>query len=274
MPEPVLIQKASGEMEPFDAGKLKASLSRAGTSPELIERILDHVEAELSPGMTTSSIYKHAFSFLKKKARVPAIKYSMPRSVIEFGPSGYPFEDFIAELLRGKGYAARTRVIMRGACVEHEVDVVIEEKGKKSVVEAKFHNMYGIKSDVKIPLYIAARVEDLQKGPHAPIEKGWLVTNTKFTARAIVYGVCAGLMLIGWDYPAEGNLHDLISETGLYPLTALTSLASREKRELLSRSIVLCRDVPKNTALLKEMGIPAPRIASLLKEVSLLCGTH
>jgi hypothetical protein len=46
-------------------------------------------------------------------------------------------------------------------------------------------------------------------GHATKFHQGWLVTNTRFTGDAIQYGNCAGLKLIGWDYPAEGSLKDL-----------------------------------------------------------------
>ncbi len=272
MSEQVLIQKSDGTNEPFAPQKLIASLERAGASASLSRSILAHIERELSPGMTTASIYRHAFSFLKKHAVVPATKYSLPNAILDFGPSGYPFEDFVAELLRAKGLSTRTRVILKGACVEHEVDVLIEENNSRSVVEAKFHNMRGIKSDVKVALYVAARVEDLKKGPDGPIRTGWLITNTKFTEQAIRYGVCAGLSLVGWDYPAKGNLHDLISEAGVFPLTALTTLSAKEKRELLARDIVLCHKLVKHEKTLREIGVSTKQIGAVFNEIGLLCG--
>lgn len=272
MPEQILIQKSDGAREPFAPQKLIASLEHAGASPSLSHSILSHIEKELSPGMTTASIYRHAFSLLKKQAIVPAIKYSLPKAILDFGPSGYPFEDFVAEVLRAKGLSASTRVILKGKCVEHEVDVLIEENGSHSVVEAKFHNMRGIKSDVKVALYVAARVEDLKRGPSGPIRTGWLITNTKFTEQAIRYGVCAGLSLVGWDYPAKGNLHDLISEAGVFPLTALTALSAKEKQELLARDIVLCHNLVKHEKTLREIGVSTKRIGAVFSEIGLLCG--
>lgn len=274
MPEATLITKSDGSVEPFSRDKLLSSLHRAGADQKLAEAIVNHVEREITPGMTTSHIYRYAFSLLRKHARVAASRYSLRRALLELGPSGFPFEDFIAEILRSKGMQARTRMIMKGACVEHEVDVVIEEgNGSLSVVEAKFHNERGIKSDVKVALYVSARVEDLRKGEGRPIRDGWLVTNTKFTNRAIEYGKCAGLKLVGWDYPNRGNLHDLIAEAGVFPLTALTGLTNPEKQKLLLKGVVLCRDLGKHEQELKDIGLMPGRIKTVLEESRLLCGS-
>jgi hypothetical protein len=275
MAEQILITKSDGSTEAFSRDKLLASFHRAGADPSLAEAIVRHVERELTPGATTARIYRHAFALLRKHARVAASRYSLRRALLELGPSGFPFEDFIAEILRARGMNSRTRVIMRGACVEHEIDVAIEEDdGSLSVVEAKFHNERGIKSDVKVALYVGARVEDLRNGKERKIKNGWLVTNTKFTDRAIEYGTCAGLTLIGWDYPERGNLHDLIDEAGVFPLTALTTLSKTEKQALMLKGVVLCRDMEKRERELGEVGVTGSKLSAVLEESTLLCGPH
>jgi len=98
------------------------------------------------------------------------------------------------------------------------------------MVECKFHNRQGYKCDVKIPLYIKSRFEDVKKewekrkDHESKFHEGWVVTNTRFTEDAIQYGKCSGLKLIGWDYPQQGSIRDRINLSGLHPVTCLTSL--------------------------------------------------
>jgi len=63
----VLILKADGKNEIFDADKLRASLLNAGASKEDTDKVIQHIIKELHDGMTTSEIYKHAFAILEKK---------------------------------------------------------------------------------------------------------------------------------------------------------------------------------------------------------------
>lgn len=274
MPSDILVKKADGTEERFVPEKLIESLRRAGASESAAAEVFADVERELRSGMTTSEIYAKAFSRLRAHSRPAAARYSMKRAILEFGPSGFPFEEFVAEIYRAGGARAATNTFMQGACVEHEIDVLVEDGKTRTVVEAKFHNTLGFKSDLKVALYVAARVEDLKRAVHAdemPIT-GTLLTNTKFTSAAIQYGNCAGLSLISWDYPRDRNLNQLIAKTGVCPVTALTSLSRREKIELMSRNIVLCKAVPKNESVLQSIGLKPRRIKTVFDEVSSLCG--
>jgi Holliday junction resolvase len=192
---------------------------------------------------------------------------------MELGPSGFPFEDFVAEIFRARGFKAETGKIIRGFCVEHEVDVVAWNDEKLIMVEAKFHNELGVKSDLKIALYVKARFEDLAKmtykyGRERKLDEGWLVTNTKFTSTAIEYGSCqGGMKMIGWNYPPVGNLHDMIIESKLHPLTCLTSMVGREKKLLLERGVVLCKTIADNPDLLFAIGLNDAKSKKVLEEI-------
>ncbi|MDD5152469.1 MAG: restriction endonuclease [Candidatus Pacebacteria bacterium] len=269
--------KNSGEREPFSFEKLRRSLLRSGADTATVEMVVSDITPEIKNGMRTSAIYKHAFSLLKKTKYPVAIRYSLRRAVMELGPSGFPFEKYVAEILRRKGYAARTGVMLKGFCVSHEVDILMEKDNKHVFVECKFRNQPGAKVDIKVALYVHARFLDLTKGhdlneiDSPKIHEGWLVTNTKLTADAIQYANCAGLTLIGWNYPEKGHLHDLILETGVHPLTFLTTLTTKEKADLLARGMVMCHDLKKNDSLLRTLGFSGERIKSIASEIDMVC---
>lgn len=270
-----LVRKADGDTEPFDPSKLKNSLQRAGASPMIIGKILSQIESEGQGVITTYQIYKQAFSLLKQERLGVASRYSLKRAIFDLGPTGFPFEDFMAAVMRGKGYTAQTGQIMKGFCAEHEVDL-LAYKGEVSIgAEMKFHNSPGMKTDLKVALYVAARFQDLnRKLDHRskPFTETWLVTNTKFTSQARDYGRCVGLTLISWSYPKEGNLQDLIESSGLHPVTALTTLSKNNKQQLLKEGHVLCRNLSKNTELLHRIGVPDKKINKVLEEVEHMCG--
>src|SRR3989344_7349355 len=145
----ILIKKASGELEPFSEHKLHRSLERVGALPDVIEKIVSHIVGELKDGTSTHDIYKYAFSQLSKYNRPQAAKYSLKRAIMELGPTGHPFEKLIGELLKTKGFSTQVGVVVRGICVSHEVDIVAEKENRHIMVECKFHNQQGTKSDVK-----------------------------------------------------------------------------------------------------------------------------
>jgi len=154
------IIKESGEIENFDEGKLINSLLKARATNELVEEIVAHIKTELKEGMGTDQIYKHASFLLKKKSRKVEISYSLKRAVLDLGPSGFPFEKFIGEILREKGFKVINNLLIKGRCAEHELDVLAYNENKLITAEAKFHNSLGVKSDLKTALYVKAKFDD------------------------------------------------------------------------------------------------------------------
>ena len=275
MPTQHLITKADGQQEQFDPGKLEHSLALAGASSTMRATIAAEVFNSLKPGMFTEDIYRAAFNTLHKHEKTPvAARYSIKRAVFALGPSGFPFEQFVAHVLRAHGWKAETDQELMGRCVTHEVDVVAEKNGKRVGIEVKFHNDPGGKTDIKDALYVHARYEDLKRAPlkSSRVDEGWLVTNTRFTRNAIRYAQCSNLTLIGWDYPHRNNLLTMIEEARVHPLTCLTTLSDGEKRRLLEKRIVLCRDV-QSSHLLLDHGIRPDKIPGVLEEAKQLCGT-
>ena len=269
-----LITKADGETEPFDPAKLETSLQRAGATSVARARILSRVLHELKPLTTSEDIYRRAYDMLREEEVIPvAARYSMKRALFALGPSGFPFEQFLAEVLRGHGWKTQTDVMMTGKCAPHEVDVLAEKNGRRVGIEVKFHNEQGGKTDIKDALYVHARYEDLKQAPVASsrVDEGWLVTNTVFTRNAIRYARCSNMTIIGWDYPNTRGLSAMIEEAGVHPVTALTTLSDSEKRRLLDQKIVLCKSV-QTAHLLEENGIAPGKIAHVREEAQRLCG--
>jgi hypothetical protein len=184
----------------------------------------------------------------------------------------------VAEVLREKGFETLTDQKVRGKLVEHEIDVVAWNVEKLIMVEAKFHNQLGVKTDLKVILYVKERFDDLSAvtfdygRPGRKIDEGWLVTNTKFTSTAIEYGSQQGkeLVMIGWNYPTHGNLHDMILEEKLHPLTCLGTLNGREKKALLDHGIVLCKTISDNPSLLEVAGLTDNEKEKVLEEIKAL----
>lgn len=269
----VYVVKMDGEKELFDVNKLRASLRRAKAPQEMVDDIVEKVELELYDGMSTSNIYKRAYEILEKAQKPIAARYSLRRALADLGPTGFPFEYFVGEIFRAKGYEVKTGVMVQGRCAEHEVDMVAENETEQISMEIKFHNNIKIKSDMKVALYVKARFDDIlaaQEGDKKK-HKGWLLTNTKFTKNVLSYANCAGLKLISWSYPEGGSLQDLVEETGLHPLTCLTTLPNREKTLLMNEGLVLCRDVNKNIPLLEKYGLSSETIGLIQEEAQGVC---
>ncbi len=271
------IIKSDGSRQKFDEHKLQHSLERAGASQEAVSDILENIRNELHGGYTTHDIYHRAYDLLQTHERRAASRYSLRRALLSLGPTGYPFEDFVGELFRAQGYEVTTRITLPGKCVTHELDVIAKKDGTTMGAELKFHNDIGMRTDIKVALYVRARFDDLHarhaadKNAVPHFDHAYLITNTKFTSQAVEYAACAGLTLIGWNYPAEGNLQDIIEQTHAHPITALTSLSAADKRRLIAEGIILCNTLQKKPEILRTIGISAHAQQSTLEEIDRLC---
>jgi len=273
------VLKANGEYEHFNPDKLRGSLSHAGVESSVVEEITQAILKELKEGVTTKEIYRSAFSMLRKKrnTKPAAIKYSLRRAIAELGPSGYPFERFFGEILKRKGYSVRVGLDVEGWCAPHEIDVSAHKDGVHHLIECKFHNNHGLRSDIKTALYVQARFEDLEKKylqdkvESERFHEAWLVTNTKFTSAAIQYATCIGMRLIGWGYPKGGGLRELVEETSIYPVTVLPGLTRTQKQLLLEKDIVTCADLIGRRDMLSELGLSSKRIAQVQNEIRMIC---
>lgn len=270
----IFVTKSSGRKEPFSMVKLRRSLERAKASREEIDYILTEVTPKLYQGVSTKNIHSLAFRLLRKSSRSSAARYNLKRGILELGPSGFPFEKFIAKIFEHQNYQVKTDQILSGRCVNHEIDVIAHKEKEAVLVECKYRNTPGISVDIKTPLYIHARFEDVLANPEfkSQYEKvtGWVATNAKFTTEAIAYGSCQGMHLLSWDYPAHNGLKDIIDNTGLYPLTCLTSLTKQEKQWLMAKNYILVRDIYKNGTLLSQAGVSQQRLPGVTAEGSKL----
>ena len=273
------IIKSSGEKVKFSLDKLRASLNRIGADKETIDHIIDNVRDELYQGISTKEIYNRAFALLKKKKSHLASKYKLKKAIYELGPTGFPFERFVSAIRENSGYKTEVGAFLQGKCVKHEIDVIAHKQNETTIIECKFHSEQGLNCNVKIPLYINSRYIDVKthwdRNPRngTTLTKGWVVTNTRFTEDAIQYGNCCGLFLLSWDYPKDNGLKDRIDKLGLYPITVSTLLTNREKQFLLSRDIVLCKDLIGDSFFLDHLGISDTRKQKILNEIKQLCNS-
>ena len=266
--------KADKTKEEFSEEKVIASIKRAGIPESLQSQVLQHVKNKLYDGISTDEIYHHISEFLGHSSHpYSKAKYGLKESVMALGPTGYPFEDFVASLLEAIGYKAQVRQILTGKCITHEVDVIAEKNGKRSMIEAKFHNSPGTRSDVQVALYTKARFEDVRE--KNKLDDAWIVTNTKTTNDANAYAACVGMKVVSWNFPGGESIRDLIEKTKLFPITMLTSLSQNNKQTLLYNHIVLCKDICANSSLLDVLPLSKEEKEKTMAEVSFICGqTH
>ena len=267
----LLVVKNSGEKEEYDEEKVRRTMNRVGVPHNLKDEVLSHLKSKFEKQeMTTHDIFRHILEYLEPRDRKSSLRLNLREAIFELGPTGFPFEQYLANILRSMGYTVTPNVIMTGDCVRHEIDLVLEKEGHKEIVEVKFHNHHVVKTDVQVALYTYARFLDVKE--KNKVDNVWLVTNTKLSADAIAYANCKGMPVIAWNYPEHGNLQDLVEEPALYPITLLTSLTSQEKKRLIEKNVVFCTDLlTKSDAELADPLIRNNSLHKAKEDAQLVC---
>ncbi len=264
------VLKANGQKEAFSEEKVMSSIKRARIPQGLQSQVLTHIRSIVYDGIPTVEIYQSILEFLGKSEHpYSKAKYSLKEAIMLLGPTGYPFEDFIAKILQALGYTTKVRQIMMGKCVSHEIDVIAKKDNKTCMIEAKFHNNIGIRSQVHVALYTEARFQDIKE--KNMLNEAWLVTNTKTTTDANTYALCSGLKVISWSFPENDSLRELIEKSRLHPITILTTLSHSSKVALLNNHVVICKDIHENPRLLDLIPLSNEEKEKTLAEVAFIC---
>ncbi len=273
----ILVRKASGDEEPFEIFKLERSLRNAGADNDLVQEIVKNIAEWITSGLTTKNIYSRAFSLLSRKKKGVASRYKLKQAIIELGPTGYPFEDFIGHLFKKQGYEVKVGQMIEGYCVSHEMDVIATDKKIQHLIECKYSSDQGKQISVQVSLYVRSRVDDIiKKRKESPAYahfsfSGGIVTNTRFSSDALQYGECSGLHMLAWDYPVGNGLKDLIERLKIYPITILGQLTKNEKQKLLNQGFVTCLQILNNPEILDSLQLSRTKYIALEKEINEIC---
>lgn len=249
------VTKLDGQREVYNEEKIKSSATRVGVPSDMQKEMIEAIRSRLYDGIATSEIYSLIQEYLHSSNRpYLAMKYNLKSALAELGPSGYPFEKYIALLLQELGYQTQTNLVLAGACVTHEVDVLAQKDEKTYFIEAKFHKSPTQRTDVRVALYIKARFDDLRDAKAHSNPQAWIVTNTRFSTDAIKYAQCQNIKLTSWGYPQKEGIMDLIEQTRLHPLTMVEGLTKEDKLRLMSAGVVTARQLldPANQNLLSK----------------------
>jgi hypothetical protein len=100
-----------------------------------------------------------AFEELKKISNSVAARYSLKKALLELGPAGFYFEQWIARVFQNIGYKTETGQLIKGHSVTHEADVIANKNDKTYWVECKFRNAEDTKISVTTPMYVLSRIK-------------------------------------------------------------------------------------------------------------------
>ena len=93
----------------------------------LIDEIVGYISSQVHEGLSTKVIHDRAFAMLKMHRKSFAARYNLKRAIFALGPSGFPFERYVARLFDAMGYATQVGIVLPGKCVTHDRDRVGEQ---------------------------------------------------------------------------------------------------------------------------------------------------
>lgn len=270
------VTKYSGELVHYDEQKLINSLRKSGADKAVAEAIVKKIESELYEGIASKKIYKLAYQLLKNISNAHAARYNLRTAMMGLGPAGFFFEKFIAKIYQEQKFQTKINVSLKGNCISHEIDVLLKKEHTTSMIECKFHSGQDAKTDVKVPMYILSRFNDVKNRkhhlflPNEIISDCIIVTNNRFTTDAIQFGECSGLKMLSWDYPPKKGIKEIIDLYAVYPITCLTTLTQTEKDKLLILDCITVKDLVANSSILNKIELSHNRIKNVLKEANQL----
>ena len=266
------IKNNAGETVEFEISKLENSLRNSGAGEQSLKRVLETILSKCFDGITTGELYRMAFEELKKISNSVAARYSLKKALLELGPAGFYFEQWIARVFQNIGYKTETGQLIKGHAVTHEADVIAKKDDKTYWVECKFRNAEDTKISVTTPMYVLSRIKDISDiqynlfGTKTEFTAGWLITNTYFTKDSVAFSEYYGLRLLSWDYPKDKNIKSLVDQNALYPITCLTTLDGKQKQKLLEEKCVLAKELFNNQNLLNILELNEEKKSEVLKE--------
>lgn len=235
----IYVTKFDGRKQPFNKQKIIRTCLRMHATYEQAIEIANKIEDRAWDGIPTKKILKMIFTYLKKYKPEIAHQTDLRKAIALLRPKP-DFEIFIQLLLKEFGYEVIPNQIIRGKCVEHEIDA-IAKKGKEIVyVEIKHHLNHHTYTGLGVFLKAYATFEDLKEGfkenKHKyNFNKVLVICNTKISDHAKRYANCKNILHIGWRAPEQKGLEKMIEEKKFYPITYLKAL-DRETQEKFGNS--------------------------------------
>lgn len=238
----MFVLKADGRKEEFSQEKIIATCVRSGVAADAAKSIAKKVAASVQNGMTTHKIYTMILDELDKVG--DSSIFMLRESIANLDPVS--FELFTKKVLEAHGYRCTWNKLIKGAHVEHQVDV-IAAKEKTYLVECKRHFNPHRFTGLNICLQVEARLNDIIAGGKSGknnynFDAAWVVTNTKFSDHAKMYAKGVGIRLTGWRYEEQYSLEKLVHAKKVLPVTILKTDVSVQ-RGLLNKKIITLQDL-------------------------------
>jgi hypothetical protein len=270
----IRVRKFDGSFEAYDRQKVVLFCLRMGVFKKDAEAVADKVEARLYDEISTKNILQIAARYLRSYKPEVALRRDL-RSAICLLRSKPDFELFIHLLMKEVGYEVEGNRILRGKCVENEIDGVLRKNSQTLMLEVKHHLDPHIKTSLDISRQVWATYMDLTEGfklayHDVDFTGSLIVCNTKFSDEGKQFADCRGIGNLSWKNPLERGLEVLIEEEKFYPTTLLREVDRQTEAALGDNRIILLKQL-LDTDLEKlsiKTGIKKERIERILENAS------
>jgi Restriction endonuclease len=268
----VFVTKADGSKQLFDKEKVARTCMRMGASRNLAFAVAEKVESRVYDGIPTAKILELIFRFMRKGK--PGVKHLFDlRRGLSLMDSKPEFEIFVRVLLEHNGFEVTPNQILKGRCVEHEVDAIARKNGITYFVEAKHHLSYHALTGLDESRIARAILEDISEGYKMgtndfKVDKAVIITNTRYSEHAIRYGLCRDIVQIGWNYPVNQGLEKTIEEKRLHPLSCLRGLRREDRLKFVKNGLVLIKQIiaEDKWVLARKTGLRSETIEDVVEE--------
>lgn len=283
MPETqkILVQKASGEVQKFSINKLTKFMKRIGVENIDIEKITADVQAEVHEQTSTLEIAQIVTKHILRleNGEMLAARYNLKAAIRKMGPEGHIFEKYISRLFEKDGYKVTTSVFVEGKCARHEVDVVAIADHSSEMVECKFHNREGIRSEITTAMYTYARFLDIQHsasqfGGSNDFSVAWLATNTKLTIDAEKYANCQGMKVLSIELPWGNGILERVIKQNTYPISTIEELTPYLHGLFLDNYILLEDILDIDGEYAQSLGISTELLSTIITKAYSILGAE
>jgi hypothetical protein len=269
----VVVKKADGSFQPFDREKVVRTCLRMGADRQVAYDVAAKVETRLYDGISTSQVLRMIFQFMRRTKPSVGNLYDL-RKGLSLMVSKPEFEVFVRAILRRNGFEVTPNQILKGKCVQHEVDGIARKGGVTYFVEAKHHVNYHAPTGLDESRIARAVLEDVGEGYDVgscdlKIDRAMIVTNTRFSEEATQYGRCRNILQIGWSSPMNHGLQNLIEGVHLLPLSCIKGLGVDARLTLANVDIVLFEQISHEDVgeLVRKTGLPHDLFRKLQEKI-------
>ena len=223
---PKFITKADGTKESFDKSKIIKTCMNADIDEGIANEIADYIDRILPDGSSTHKVHALVMEELDKRQVKNSALVQLRDAIADIDSKN--FEIYTKKILEAEGWKCKWNIIMQGACVDHQIDVLAQKDDDVFIVECKRHfnphRFFGL----YVSLQEKARMDDIIDGfaagkSNVKVTGSWIFTNAKFSEHAHIYCKAKNIRMTGWK-TGEFGIEFLIKKHNSYPVTILKEI--------------------------------------------------